>query len=599
MHRRAFEEDLPLGSFLAHGSERERLGALEKANRDLEQFLDAILLAGGKPDRATITEACNLVLGRKALGAEILLLQRQAVANNDSPELKPLMDQLAELRARQATSSLAGEEFDAHVAAEIERTEWEIASNLAEIDNLTNAPFTHEFAAEQLPPASALIEIVRFTRWSMVEKRAEDGEQYHPAWYLAFVVFSATSDPVQLVDLGSADELDDAIERYRSVLSQPGVRAGHASSRELFMTMDSDTAADEEDGLPGRLLGALRPAIEDCSQLFIAADGHLAWLPFEALCDDSGAYMIESLDISYLNTGRDLRHLYTNRFSDGFSPPLVMADPDYDSAHRESSQSDHADSGRSTGQPDVFMHETRLQMREVLRESQIRFERLPGTRKEGIAVAALLGVEPLLDERANEAELKAIKSPLILHIATHGFYLPTPEIITEPDHFSQNDLISAAMLNPLVRSGLALSGANTGISPDLSSSYIDDGILTGEDVVGIELAATEMVVLSACQTGLGDLLAGEGVSGLRRAFIVAGARTLIVSLWSVPDEQTQMLITCFYEGLLRGQGRAAALKAAQLQLREQFPDPFYWAAFICIGDPGPIDSLTPAADTVN
>jgi CHAT domain-containing protein len=109
--------------------------------------------------------------------------------------------------------------------------------------------------------------------------------------------------------------------------------------------------------------------------------------------------------------------------------------------------------------------------------------------------------------------------------------------------------------------------------------------LLAEDVAGLNLLTTELVVLSACDTGLGDIQAGEGVFGLQRAFVLAGAKTVVMSLWKVPDRATQELMKNFYERILDGQGRADALRAAQRKLKERYPSPRYWGAFICQGDP--------------
>jgi CHAT domain-containing protein len=112
-------------------------------------------------------------------------------------------------------------------------------------------------------------------------------------------------------------------------------------------------------------------------------------------------------------------------------------------------------------------------------------------------------------------------------------------------------------------------------------------------VTGLDLLATELVVLSACETGLGQVHLGEGVFGLRRAFVLAGARTLVMSLWKVPDEPTRELMEDFYARLLAGQSRAEALRQAQLAMKAKYPDPFYWGAFICQGDPSPLGTVRP------
>ncbi len=116
----------------------------------------------------------------------------------------------------------------------------------------------------------------------------------------------------------------------------------------------------------------------------------------------------------------------------------------------------------------------------------------------------------------------------------------------------------------------------------------EDGLLTAEDVTGMDLLDTELVVLSACNTGLGEIRTGEGVFGLRRAFVLAGAKTLIMSLWKVPDEETRDLMEDFYRRILAGEPRAEALRNAQLTVKARCPHPYFWGAFICQGNPGPL-----------
>ena len=124
----------------------------------------------------------------------------------------------------------------------------------------------------------------------------------------------------------------------------------------------------------------------------------------------------------------------------------------------------------------------------------------------------------------------------------------------------------------------------------------EDGILTAEDVSGMDLSNTELVVLSACETGLGEIQTGEGVFGLRRAFVLAGAQTFLMSLWKVPDEQTKELMLDFYERLMSGESRAKALREAQLAMKEKekYANPYYWGAFICQGNRSPLSKQNQA-----
>jgi CHAT domain-containing protein len=162
-------------------------------------------------------------------------------------------------------------------------------------------------------------------------------------------------------------------------------------------------------------------------------------------------------------------------------------------------------------------------------------------------------------------------APRILHLATHGFFQASPPAAPAAD-------------NPLLRSGLALAGAN------LSRSGAGDGRFTALEASGLDLWGTRLVTLSACDTGVGEVKNGEGVYGLRRAFFLAGTESLVMSLWPVSDYITRQMMVAYYTGLQRGLGRGEALRQAQLlMLHRQDRHPFYWAGFIQAGDWKPID----------
>ena len=168
---------------------------------------------------------------------------------------------------------------------------------------------------------------------------------------------------------------------------------------------------------------------------------------------------------------------------------------------------------------------------------------------------------------ATETAAKKVAGPRILHIATHGFFLAD---------------IPGESEDPMLRSGLVFAGVNA------LSSAEDDGVLTALEASNLDLRGTKLVVLSACETGLGEVRNGEGVFGLRRAFVVAGAETFLMSLWQVADEATKDLMTSYYSRLSKGEPRAEALRQAQLaMLKDQkTAHPFFWAAFISSGESG-------------
>jgi CHAT domain-containing protein len=211
---------------------------------------------------------------------------------------------------------------------------------------------------------------------------------------------------------------------------------------------------------------------------------------------------------------------------------------------------------------------------------------LPGTKVEIDGINKILTtngykVAKYEQKNASETSVKALKGPSLVHIATHGYFLADADL-------KGNDALGVnadnAKNNPLLRSGLILSGVQS--STDKSNSDLqsnDNGVLTAYEAMNLSLEGTDLIILSACETGLGDVRAGEGVYGLQRAFLVAGASTLIMSLWKVDDAATQVLMTNFYTNLAKGGSKAKAFKQAQLQLMTKYKDPYYWGAFMMMG----------------
>jgi CHAT domain-containing protein len=174
-----------------------------------------------------------------------------------------------------------------------------------------------------------------------------------------------------------------------------------------------------------------------------------------------------------------------------------------------------------------------------------------------------------------------------LHIATHGFYYTQEEADNTDYNFLKFDNRYASVEDKsLTRSGLIMAGANHILEGEELPDNVEDGILTAKEIADVDLRGLDLVVLSACQTGLGDISQGEGVFGLQRGFKKAGAKTLLMSLWQVDDRATQILMTQFYKNWLSGQSKLQALLSAQKYLREynagQYDKPKYWAAFIML-----------------
>jgi CHAT domain-containing protein len=211
---------------------------------------------------------------------------------------------------------------------------------------------------------------------------------------------------------------------------------------------------------------------------------------------------------------------------------------------------------------------------------------LPGTRIEIDGISKILKasgyqVNLLTETSASEAKLKSVKAPVVLHIATHGYFLED----VEKSGSAFGIHLENANDNPLLRSGIMLAGAAKTVSgttmPNLASN--DNGILTAYEAMNMNLEGTHLIVLSACETGLGDVKAGEGVYGLQRAFLVAGADALIMSLWKVDDTATQELMKTFYANWIKLGNKQKAFKQAQLQLMTKYKEPYFWGAFVMMG----------------
>lgn len=210
---------------------------------------------------------------------------------------------------------------------------------------------------------------------------------------------------------------------------------------------------------------------------------------------------------------------------------------------------------------------------------------LPGTEKEVNQVQFILDQKgwittEYLERSAAEEKIKELNSPKIFHIATHGLYTPTEEVTLEREIEGGEALLAQ---NPLMRTGLLLKGAGDLLAKTNRNYNMENGILTAYEAMSLNLDKTDLVVLSACETGLGDLEAGEGVYGLQRAFLVAGAKVLIMSMFKVDDQATQKLMLKFYQKWLNSNNLRQSFIDAKKELRVEYPEPIYWGAFMMIG----------------
>jgi CHAT domain-containing protein/tetratricopeptide (TPR) repeat protein len=445
-----------------------------------------------------------------------------------------------------------------------------------------------------LPPGCVLVDCARFQVFDFTAQGK--GNEWKPARYAAWVIPPEGMGEIAIVDLGLASDIGEKVEAYRVAVQEArGVREEVPDVNEL--------AAEK------RLLDAARPlaklilqpvldAIEsntaavNTKELVFSPDGELWLVPWAALPLKDDRYAIEQFAIRTVTSAHDLVPHQRERVEPTQS--LVFADPDFDVADKVHDLATNAATKGSAG-PVARASATR---------SSQAIEKalpLPGTAYEAKlvapAIATLTGCKPTIytGTQAREGIAKQAERPRVLLFSTHAFVLPDQQMAKqdfELAKFSQSHartFVAAVtpegdrIENPLVRCGLLLSGCNT--PPEELPAGIDDGRLTGLEILGMDLYGTELVVLSACDTGLGKVQYGEGVAGLRQAFMLAGAESVVASLWQVTDAETADLISGFFSNLAAKMPRPEALRQAQLEIiaerrREKgAAHPFYWAAF--------------------
>lgn len=377
--------------------------------------------------------------------------------------------------------------------------------------------------------------------------------------YLAFVLVAGRGEPVtsQLIEIGDMQTVNGKINDFLVEMNSP----------EVFGIIPDKSVLDEiSRELYTLLIKPIEQHLKGRRHLFISPAGNVNLLPFEVLMDEQGKYLIEQAEISYITAGRDImRFSDTTKASD---KAVIMADPDYD-----------------LSLPEQTALGPRQGTSRLIRAMQrFNFPRIPSTAVEADSIEEImrttlnLTVENLQRGDADERRLLEVSAPRILHLATHGFFL-TDLALVQSDNPSKSEN-TKAVDNPMLRSGIVLSSVNTSLKSGLGS-----GIITAEKALALNIQGTDLVVLSACNTGVGAIERGEGVFGLKRAFLIAGSKSMMMSLWSVSSRETQEFMVTFYELLASGKGKASALRETKLKMMHQYDNPFFWGAFILVGKP--------------
>jgi CHAT domain-containing protein len=506
--------------------------------------------------------ALTTLLRRKGRILDAAAAALATIRSKLSPDDKKILDELNSARAQLAKlvnagpSATGGEDYAKEVAAleeKVQKLEMQVAKKSAAYRTVTQ-PIELTAIQKVIPADARLVEIVNYQPWDPKQPYTIN-VKYKPRRYAAYVV-GAKGDPVT-VELGEAAPIDKAIEDFRKAVSDP----------------DNDRATDLGRALYDLTMAKIAPKLGGSTNILIAPDGALNVVPFSALVDDKKEFLIKKYTFTYLTSGRDLLRLSVKTKAQGGG--VVFADPKFDAT----APAPAGDAGTTRGRRSADLR-------------SLKWNPLPGTGQEADAlIKTMKGLKVYRGDQATEGALKSIRAPKILHLATHGFFLadaappPTADQMTAQAP-TANSATSEVYENPLLRSGLALAGANK------LSSGNDDGVLTALEASGLDLWGTKLVVLSACETGVGKVSNGEGVYGLRRSLVIAGAESLVMTLWQVDDFATKDLMAGYYKKLAAGKPRSAALREIQLEIaaQEKYAHPFYWASFL------PAGALTPIKD---
>lgn len=356
----------------------------------------------------------------------------------------------------------------------------------------------------------------------------------------------------------------------------------NAESKDSYIK-NSDISTD----LYNLLWKSLEQYLKGATKVYISPSGVLNKVSFSALQTNEGELLLDKYKLNYVGNIKDIAgsnwdivpHESNIRFAAVFGGAEFNLDSSEIIANRTKFKSEEL--SKTFFAPDE-------KDKSESGNKKVNWNYLKGTLAECEAISKIIerdriDVRKYTGKDASEDAIKSLsskESPAIIHISTHGFFFSEPQSnfgrdVSGSDLFKRSD-------NPLLRSGLILAGANRVWSGSEPIEGTEDGILTSYEVSNMDLQNTELVVLSACETGLGDIKGGEGVYGLHRAFKVAGAKTIIMSLWKVPDKETVELMGLFYRNWLESKmTKESAFDEAQKEMRKKYP-PYFWAAFIMI-----------------
>jgi tetratricopeptide (TPR) repeat protein len=567
----------------------------------------------GRSDSAMAELSAAWVANGKGMQQEALAVTTQ-LQSLDDPQARAVSEQLRGVR--QMLTKVKAEPVRPGLEAEsrkeldrLEQRERDFATQLLKLSGRTGRGrgwADIDSIRKSLPDGGVLIDFAFLLLHDF--KRADSSSVLFVAWV------TPQRGAARVVDLGPAAEivalshaLQAELAKSAATIRDKGEIEAEKALRPLLQAMAK------------RLLDPLMALdeVKNARQWVICPDGNLWAVPWAALTLSDGKYAVERYPIRLVNAGRDLVVSADQASTMETSAPLIVSDPDFDLGRDDAATKTREIVGG------VDPNQSRNLVSRNLRLGNVK--RLPNTAIEAESItpriAELLKQPPrtFFGDQALEAVVKSAKRPKMLVLSTHGFFLPEQEIRERgPEARGAHDSSTGPLLtksgdvfeDPLLRCGLLLAACNDQPKPGQVRPG-DDGILTGLEVLGLDLRGCELVVLSACETGVSNVRFGEGVgvigqvgvAGLRQAFQLAGAEAVLASLWQVPDRETALLMIGFFDQLAAGADRPTALAESQRAIikrrreRSAAAHPFFWAAFTLTGrDIGTLATLKTAHD---
>ncbi len=526
-------------------SEEEKAKFWNKIKPDFE-FYNTVAIQYSDTKEKYLENMYDFALATKGLLLNSSIKTRNSILNSGDPKLIALFKdwiskkEFLTTTLAQSAEDLAANEIDPRkLQDEIALLEKELSEKSEDFEaSFEYKLYTWNDVRKSLNDDEAAIEIIRYREF---DERFNDQK----IRYAALIITNETRSNPELVLMENGLEMETKHFKYHRNVTK-------------YKLPDSNSF--------GVFWEPIYNKVKDKKVVFLSPDGVYNQINVESLKINDSEYVIDKMNVRVVGNTKSiaaLRSKEARKVAKKEAPKeftaMLLGNPKYyaDDKNRLLAMND-----ASRGKANSFIPQ------------------LPGTEKEVNTINQLLidngwKIESYLGTNATEQQIKQAQNYTLIHIATHGFF-------DDQEKEESNDLLAEEDDNPLNRAGLITEGGGDVLMKATKNYNIEDGVLTAHEAMNLNFENTELIVLSACETGRGEIQQGEGVFGLQRSFLVAGADAIVMSLFQVSDEVTQMLMVEFYKNWLAGQDKRTAFNNAQRTIKESYSDPIYWGSFTMI-----------------